>query len=132
MKYAPIGYHPAVIPDDAAGRPLSPTELATIADLERQLLVDTPIPDRARGAGRPRRRAWRRSANTTPLAALLVAGVLLMVVAGLAGAGLLGALAVLVSVVVTAFAWPLLPRGLGGPVRPRRLPRRFVRPGRPR
>jgi len=117
-----------VIPDDAAGRPLSPTELATIADLERQLLVDTPIPDRARGAGR----AWRRSANTTPLAALLVAGVLLMVVAGLAGAGLLGALAVLVSVVVTAFAWPLLPRGLGGPVRPRRLPRRFVRPGRSR
>jgi hypothetical protein len=121
-----------VIPDDAAGRPLSPTELAMIADLERQLLVDTPIPDRARGAGSSRWRAWRRSANTTPLAALLVAGVLLMVVAGLAGAGLLGALAVLVSVVVTAFAWPLLPRGLGGPVRPRRLPRRFVRPGRPR
>jgi hypothetical protein len=116
-----------VIPDDAAGRPLSPTELATIADLERRLLVDTPIPDRVRGAGR----GWRRSANTTPLAALLVAGVLLMVVAGLAGAGLLGALAVLVSVVVTAFAWPLLPRGLGGPVRPRRLPRRFVRLGRP-
>ena len=132
MNHGPIGYHPAVIPDDAAGRPLSPTELATIADLERQLLVDTPIPDRARGTGRPRRRVWRRSANTTPLAALLVAGVLLMVVAGLAGAGLLGALAVLVSVTVTAFTWPLLPRGLGGPVRPRRLPRRFVRPGRPR
>jgi len=124
-----------VIPDDAAGRPLSPNELATIADLERQLLVDTPIPDRVRGAGRRRRRGWRgwrRTANTTPLAALLVAGVLLMVVAGLAGAGLLGALAVLVSVVVTAFAWPLLPRGLGGPVRPRRLPRRFVRLARPR
>jgi hypothetical protein len=43
--------------------------------------------------------------------------------------GLLCAGAVLVSVVVTALTWPLLPRGLGGPVRPRRftLWKRIVR-----
>jgi hypothetical protein len=114
-----------VIPDDAAGRPLSPTELDTIADLERRLLLDIPAP-RVRGAGKSRRHAWLRSANTAPLTALLVAGVLLMVAAGLTGAGLFGVGAVALSVVATAFAWPLLPRGLGGPVRPRR----FARPGR--
>ena len=118
MNHDPFGYHTAVIPDDAAGRPLSPTELATIADLERRLLVDGPA--------RRRPRAWYRSANTAPLTVLLVAGVLLMVAAGLTGAGLFGVGAVALSVVATAFAWPLLPRGLGGPVRPRR----FARPGR--
>ena len=104
MKHNAIGYHPAVIPDDAAGRPLSPTELATIADLERRLLVDGPAPVRRKP------RAWYRSANGVPLAALLGAGVLL--------------------VVVTAFAWPLLPPTLGGPVRPRRALRiaRLARP----
>ena len=118
MKNRTIGYHPAVIPDDAAGRPLSPTELATIADLERRLLVDGPVPVRRRP------RAWYRSATGVPLAALLVAGfLLLVVVTALAGGGLLGAAAVLVSVVVTAFAWPLLPPALGGPVRARRRPR---------
>jgi hypothetical protein len=118
-----------VIPDDAAGRPLSPTELHAIADLERRLLLDIPTP-RVRGAGRPRHGAWLRSANTVPLAALLVAGVVLVVVAVLAGAGLVGAGAVLLSVVATAFAWPLLPRGLGGPIRPRRFSRlrRSARP----
>ena len=65
-----------------------------------------------------------------PLAALLGAGVVLVVVAVLVG-GLLGAAAVLVSVVVTAFVWPLLPSGLGGPLRRRRLPR-FIRLARPR
>jgi hypothetical protein len=125
----PFGYHTAVIPDDAAGRPLSPTELDTIADLERRLLLDIPTP-RVRGTGKPRRLAWPRSANATPLAALLVAGVLLMVAAGLTGAGLVGVGAVLLSVVATAFAWPLLPRDLGGPVRPRRFAclRRLARP----
>ena len=65
-----------------------------------------------------------------PLTALLVAGVALVVVAVLTG-GLLGAAAVLVSVVVTAFVWPLLPPGVGGPLRRRRLPR-FIRLARPR
>jgi len=124
MKHNAIGYHPAVIPDDAAGRPLSPTELATIADLERRLLVDGPAPVRQKP------RAWYRSANGVPLAALLGAGVLLVVVTVLGGGGLLGAAAVVVSVVVTAFAWPLLPPTLGGPVRPRRALRiaRLARP----
>jgi len=54
----------------------------------------------------------------------------LVVVAILAG-GLLGAAAVLVSVAVTAFVWPLLPSAVGGPLRPRRLPR-FIRLARPR
>jgi|SRR5690349_18872671 len=123
MKHDTIGYHPAVIPDDAAGRPLSPTELATIADLERRLLVDGPA--------RRRPRAWYRSANGVPLAALLGAGVLLVVLAVLGSGGLLGVAAVIVSVVVTAFAWPLLPPTLGGPVRPRR-PLRIARLVRPR
>ena len=130
MKHDTIGYHPAVIPDDAAGRPLSPTELATIADLERRLLVDGPAPVRRKP------RAWYRSANGVPLAALLGAGVLLVVLAVLGsggllgGGGVLGAAAVVVSVVVTAFAWPLLPPTLGGPVRPRRALRiaRLARP----
>ena len=112
MNHHTIGYHPAVIPDDAAGRPLSPTELATIADLEQRLL-DAPAPAR-------RQRAWYRSVNAVPLAVLLGAGGLLVVVATVGGAGLLGVAAVLASVVVTAFVWPLLPVGLGGPVRPRR------------
>ena len=124
MKYDTIGYHPAVIPDDAAGRPLSPTELATIADLEQRLLLEAPAPVRGRAAGR--RREWHRSVNAAPLAALVGASVVLVVVAAMAG-GLLGAAAVLVSVVVTAFAWPLLPPTLGGPVRPRRRRLRMVR-----
>jgi len=117
-----------VIPDDAAGRPLSPTELAAIADLEQRLL-GAPAQAPVRGAG-PRRR-WRRSANIVPLAALLGAGVVLVVVAVLAG-GLLGAAAVLVSVVLTAFAWPLLPSAVGGPLRPRRRRLRFPRLSRRR
>jgi hypothetical protein len=122
VKQHTIGYHPDVIPDDAAGRPLSPTELATIADLEQQLLLDASAPVRGRAAGL-RRRAWYRSANAVPLAALVIAGALLVVVAALAG-GPLGAGAVLVSVVATAFAWPLLPSRLGGPARPHR--RRWI------
>jgi hypothetical protein len=102
-----------VLPDDAAGRPLSPAELATIADLERQLLLKP-------AAGHSPRRRWYRSTNAAPLKALVVVGAGLAVVAMLTG-GLLGAGAVLLSVVLTAFAWPLLPRGLGGPLRPRRF-----------
>jgi hypothetical protein len=118
VNHHPFGYHRAVIPDDAAGRPLSPTELATIADLEQRLLLEAPVPTRGRGTG-PRRHRWRRSANVVPLALLLTAGVLLVVVATVVG-GLLAAAAVVVSVVLTAFAWPLLPPELGGPLRPRR------------
>jgi hypothetical protein len=110
-----------VIPDDAAGRPLSPSELAMIADLEQRLLLETPEPVRARAWRSPRPR-WYRSANAAPLTALVVVGILLVVVAVLTG-GLLGAGAVLLSVVVTAFAWPLLPRGVGGPLYPRRFTR---------
>jgi hypothetical protein len=124
VNHDTIGYHPAVIPDDAAGRPLSPTELATIADLEQRLLLDVPAPARERRAGL-RQHARYRSANAVPLALLLGAGAVLMVVATLVGGGLLGVAAVLVSVVVSALAWPLLPAGLGGPVRPRR--RRIAR-----
>lgn len=121
MKADTFGYHPAVIPDDAAGRPLSPSELAMIADLEQRLLLATPEPVRARARRSPRR-GWYRSANAAPLTALAVVGIPLVVVAALTG-GLLGAGAVLLSVVVTAFAWPLLPRGVGGPLCPRRLTR---------
>ena len=119
MNTHPFGYHPAVIPDDAAGRPLSPSELATIADLERRLLLESPAPSGGRARRSPRR-GWYRSANAAPLSALLVLCLPLVVVALLTG-GLLGAGAMLLSVVVTAFAWPLLPRGLGGPLRPRRF-----------
>jgi hypothetical protein len=123
-----IGYHLDVIPDDAAGRPLSPTELATIADLERQLLLD-PAPVRGRAGGR--RRAWYRSPNAAPLIGLAVAGVLLMVVAAVAS-GMLGAGTVLVSVVATAFAWSLLPPRLGGSVRLHRRRQWIARLFRPR
>lgn len=112
MNHDTIGYHPAVIPDDAAGRPLSATELATIADLERRLL-DAPAPVR-------RQHRWYRSATAVPLAVLVGVGVLLVVVAALVGGGLLGVAAVLASVVGTAVAWPLLPVRFGGPARPRR------------
>jgi peptidoglycan/LPS O-acetylase OafA/YrhL len=129
VNHHTFGYHLAVIPDDAAGRPLSPTELATIAELEQRLL-DAPAPAQVRGHRR-RRRGWRRSANTVPLAALLGAGVVLVAVAVLGGAGLLGTAAVLMSVVVTAFAWLLVPPRLGGPLLPRR-PLRFLKLKRPR
>jgi hypothetical protein len=132
VKADTFGYHPAVIPDDAAGRPLSPSELAMIADLEQRLLLETPEPVRARAWRSPRRR-WYRSANAAPLTALVVVGIPLVVVAMLTG-GLLGAGAVLLSVVVTAFAWPLLPRGVGGPLCPRRFIRfpRLIRRANPR
>lgn len=114
-----FGYHTAVIPDDAAGRPLSPSELATIADLEQQLLLKSPAPARGRRRGFPRQH-WYRSTNAAPLTALLVLCLPLVAIALLTG-GLLGAGSVLLSIVVTAFAWPLLPRGLGGPLCPRRF-----------
>ena len=130
MNHHAFGYHPAVIPDDAAGRPLSPTELATIADLEQRLL-DAPAPARVRGSRRrgDARGAGRRTSCRWPRSS--VAGVVLVVVAVLAG-GLLGAAAVLVSVVVTAFAWPLLPSAARRPAAAPPPAARFIRLARPR
>jgi hypothetical protein len=122
-----------VIPDDTAGRPLTPGERAAIADLERRLLLDAPAPVRDRVAvARPARfhgSTSRRpfASPVVPLVALLGTGVLLVVLAAVVGTGLLGVVAVLVSVVATALAWPLLPAGLGGPVRLVPRPRRGER-----
>ncbi len=124
------GYFPTVIPDDTAGRPLTPGERAAIADLERRLLLDAqaPVGDRVAVArpvrlhGSTTRRPFASPA--VPLVALLAAGVLLIVLAVVVGAGPPGAVAVLVSVVATALAWPLIPAGLGGPVRLVPRPRR--------
>ncbi len=130
------GYLLAVIPDDTAGRPLTPGERAAIADLERRLLLDAPPPVRDRVAvARPVRVHGSTpprpvASPVVPLVALLGAGVLLIVLAAVVGAGVLGAIAVLVSVVASALAWPLLPAGLGGPVRLVPRPRRPQ--GRPR
>lgn len=118
------GYHPVVIPDDTAGRPLTPGERAVIADLERRLLLDTAVPVRDRLAvARP---VWARgsaprhpaASPVVPLIALLATGVVMIVLLAAAGAGLLGMAAAVVSVVATALLWPLLPARLGGPVRP--------------
>jgi hypothetical protein len=116
------GYIRLVIPDDTAGRPLTPGEQAAIADLERRLLLEAPAPLRERRAGRhPVRIRRARPVQTAgPLLVLLGTGFLLVAVLIAGGGGLLGAAAVLLSVVATAALWPLLPTGLGGPVRPRR------------
>jgi threonine dehydrogenase-like Zn-dependent dehydrogenase len=132
-----------VIPDDTAGRPLTPGEQAAIADLERRLLLDNPVPVRDLAVAPPvrvgssaRRRLRTPVTSVVPLVALLGAGCLLIALLVVIGAGLLGAAAVLVSVVATALVWPLLPTRWGGPVRPARPPRRPYRsrgqlPGRP-
>ena len=118
------GYSRVVIPDDTAGRPLTPGEQAAIADLERRLLLDTPAPTRNLAVARPVRvgRSVRRSASpptaAVPLIALLGTACLLIGLLGVIGVGLLGGVAVLVSVVATALVWPLLPARLGGPARP--------------
>ncbi len=137
------GYPPVVIPDDTAGRPLTPGEQAAIADLERRLLLDDPVPVRDLGVAPPvrvgssaRRRPGPSVQSALPLVALLGTACLLVALLVVVGGGLLGALAVLVSVVATALVWPLLPTRWGGPVRPARPPRRPYRsrgqlPGRP-
>jgi hypothetical protein len=119
------GYLRGVIPDDRAGRPLTPREQAAIADLERRLLIDTPVPRSASGT-RPVRLRARRSvpgpSSLGPLIALLGTACVLIAVLSVVGGGLLGGAAVLASVVATALLWPLLPAGLGGPVGPGRRP----------
>ena len=63
MKDDTFGYHPAVIPDDAAGRPRSPSELT--AQLRR--LLESPE-ERSRLAQLGRARAegyrWERCARS--------------------------------------------------------------------
>jgi hypothetical protein len=113
-----------VIPDDAAGRPLTPDEQAAIADLERQLLLDAPAPVRNLAVVRPvrvgdsaRRRSLTPPAAAGPLIALLATACTLMGLLGVIGVGVLGAAAVLVSVAATALGWSLLPARFGGPAR---------------
>ncbi|HEX8519092.1 MAG TPA: hypothetical protein VF667_05825 [Pseudonocardia sp.] len=120
-----------MIPDDTAGRPLTPGEQAVIADLERRFLLDSSVPVRERvavraaGVGstaRPGPTGARQTAG--PLLALLGTALALVAAVVVVGGGPLGVAAVLVSVVATALAWPLLPVALGGPVRPARPPYR--------
>jgi hypothetical protein len=139
VNSAQQGYLGVVIPDDRAGRPLTPREQAAIADLERRYLLDTPVPVRSLSLAQPvrlRTAAVRRAVDPSsvgPLVALLGTACVLIAVLSVSGGGLLGASAVLASVAGTALLWPLLPVGLGGPVRRRaarlfrsrtRLPRR--------
>ena len=130
MKGRGQGYLKAVIPDDTAG-PLTPGERAAIADLERRLLLTTPVP----GHGRPRPERLRAVVghqSSAPVVALLVAAVALVALALAVGGGLLGVAAVVASAAGSAVLWPLLPPRFGGPVRPplgalrhrRRVPRR--------
>jgi hypothetical protein len=116
-----------VIPDDRAGRPLTPREQAAIADLERRLLIDTPVPRTTSGARPVRlraRRSVRRPSSLAPLVALLATACVLIAVLSVVGGGVLGGAAVLASVLATALLWPLVPVGLGGPGRPARRPLR--------
>ena len=131
-----------MIPDDTAGRPLTPGEKAAIADLERRLLLSTRAPVRNLGVvppariGSGARRRPRPSPSrgpAAPLVALLGTACVLVALLAVVGVGVLGAVAVLVSVVATALAWSLLPARFGGPALSslrlsrlrRRLPRRL-------
>ena len=130
MNGLPQGYAPAVIPDDTAGRPLTPGEQAAIAELEQRFLLDAPAPLRDhRRVPRPVRLGRRALGSTAsgPLVALFVTAVVLIVLVILVGGGALGVVATLAAVVGTGLAWPLLPRRFGGPVRPVRLRRRPFR-----
>jgi hypothetical protein len=128
-----------VIPDDTAGRPLTPGEQAAIADLERRFLLDAaapghdhPVVARPTRFGRARRRSVGRSRAAVPLVALFVTALVLIALVIVVGAGVLGAAAVLVSVVGTALVWPLVPARFGGPGRSLRRPVRSRGPVRRR
>lgn len=131
------GYPTDVMPDDTAGRPLTPGEQAAIADLE-QRLRDKRAPVRNLAiappvrAGRPsRRRSPLPLAAAGPLVALLGVACVLVAVLGVIGVGVLGAAAALASVVATAVVWMLLPlRFGGGGRRARRTPRTGGHPPR--
>jgi hypothetical protein len=131
VKGPGAGYSRVVIPDDTAGRPLTPGEKAAIADLARRLLLETRPPVRNLAVGRPARfgssvrRRSRTSADVVgPLIALLAAACALVGLLAVIGAGPLGAAAVCVTVVATALVWLLLPARFGGPARPYRSRRR--------
>ena len=128
------GYALAVIPDDTAGRPLTPGEKAAIAELEQRFLLDAPAPLRDhRRVPRPVRIGRRAvgSAAAVPLVALFVTAVVLIVLVIVVGGGALGVAAMLAAVVGTGLVWPLLPRRFGGPVRPIGLRRRPFRAAGP-
>jgi hypothetical protein len=130
-----------VIPDDTAGRPLTPGEKAAIADLERRLLLSTRAPVRNLSLVRPvgggssarRRPGVAPRGPAVPLVALLGTACVLVALLAVVGVGVLGAVAVLVTFAATALVWSLLPARLGGPAPSslrlsrlrRRLPRRL-------
>ena len=130
-----------MIPDDTAGRPLTPGEKAAIADLERRLLLSTRAPVRNLALVRPagggssarRRPGVAARGPAAPLVALLGTACVLIALLAVVGVGVLGAVTVLVSVVATALVWSLLPPRFGGPALSslrlsrlrRRLPRRL-------
>lgn len=122
MKRLAQGYLRGVIPDDTAG-PLTPGERAAIADLERRLLLTTPVPGHDRP--RPTRLRAVRRQSALPIVALLATTCALVALVIAIGGGPLGTLAVVASVAGTAAVWPLLPARFGGPVR---LPLRLLRP----
>lgn len=131
------GYALVVIPDDTAGRPLTPGELAAIADLEQRLLLETRAPVRNPDVARPgrvgRRGRLRSGSHSTTVVsslALLAAACVLIGVLVTIGVGVLGAASVLVSIVATAVVWAMLPARFGGPVRPYRVRGRLPRPFR--
>ena len=129
-------------------RPLTPAERAVIADLEKRLLLHTPVPERSAAGiradvaravrGHPaaarRPRGWITRQLTVPVVALVGTTAVLLLIAALVGVSVLGAAAVVASVLATALVWRLLPADLGGPVRPPKPPSRGRNPwlSRPR
>jgi hypothetical protein len=118
------------MPDDRADRPLTPGERAAIADLERRLLIDASEPVRSSAGARrvtPARRGLRLGSPSS--VAIGLAGIAVVLIAVLVGAGgsVLGAVAVLASVVGTGLVWPLVPTRFGGPLRRSGRPSRVWR-----
>ena len=134
------GYACAVFPD----RPLTPAERAVIADLERRLLLKTPVQERSAASiaaavdrsvrsqqparSRTVRMRFARRLLTVPVIALVGISGVLLAASVVAGLNIVGAVAVLASVVATAVVWGLLPAEFGGPVTPPNPPSRGVDP----
>src|SRR5918994_1786644 len=133
------GYTCAVSPD----RPLTPAEPAAVADLERRLLLDTPVPGRSAASiaaavarsvraqpvrSRTRRSGVARRLLTVQVIALVGISGVLLAASVVAGLNVVGAVAVLASVVATAVVWGLLPAEFGGPVTPPNPPSRGADP----
>ena len=124
-------------------RPLTPAERAVIADLERRLLLKTPVPERSAASiaaavarsvraqpsrARTRRSRFVRRLLTVPVIVLVGISGVLLAASVVAGLNIVGAVAVLASVVATAVVWGLLPAEFGGPVTPPNPPSRGVDP----